>query len=103
MARHAEPRVDHDPPVRFRDPHGPRRRGTDGNADGLPRQYFPEGTDLAAHGPDGPGAMAAALDGRPRRTPAWRTPAEAPDALPTESQDASVATTGRDRPVIPGP
>jgi IS30 family transposase len=94
MARHAELRVDHDLPVYFCDPHSPWQRGTNENTNGLLRQYFPKGTDLAAHGPDELDAVAAALNGRPRKTLGWKTPAEALDELLTKAQGASVATTG---------
>ena len=94
MARHAELRIDHDLPVFFCDPHSPWQRGTNENTNGLLRQYFPKGTDLTAHGPDELDAVAAALNGRPRKTLGWKTPAEALDELLTKTQDASVATTG---------
>ena len=54
----------------------------------------PRGTDLAAHGPSELEAVAAALNGRPRKTLGWRTPAEALDELLTTAHDARVATTG---------
>lgn len=64
------------------------------NTNGLLRQYFPKGTDLTFHGPDDLNAVAAALNGRPRKTLEWRTPAEALDDLLIAAQTASVATTG---------
>ncbi|ESY87219.1 hypothetical protein X738_32940 [Mesorhizobium sp. LNHC209A00] len=47
----------------------------------LLRQYFPKGTDLSIHSADEIAAVAAALNGRPRKTLGWKTPAEALDEL----------------------
>jgi IS30 family transposase len=94
MARHADLRIEHGLPVYFCDPNSPWPRGTNENTNGLLRQYFPKGTDLTAHGPDVLDAVAAALNGRPRKTLGWKTPAEALDELLNEKQNACVATTG---------
>ena len=94
MARHAELRIEHDLPVYFCDPQSPWQRGTNENTNGLLRQYFPKGTDLSLHGPGELKAVALALNGRPRKTLGWRTPAEALDELLTTAHDACVATTG---------
>ena len=93
MARHAELRIEHGLPVYFCDPNSPWQRGTNENTNGLLRQYFPKGTDLTLHRPDDLEAVAAALNGRPRKTLGWRTPAEALDTLMANAHDAGVATT----------
>ena len=93
MAQHARLRVDTGLAIYFCDPHSPWQRATNENTNGLLRQYFPRGTNLARHAPDDLDAVAAALNGRPRKTLAWKTPAEALDELLCSAGQAGVATT----------
>ena len=92
MAQHARLRIDTGLQVYFCDPHSPWQRGTNENTNGLLRQYFPKGTDLSLPDVDDLAAVAAALNGRPRKTLGWKTPAEALDAV-IRSGQAGVATT----------
>ena len=92
MAQHAQLRIEAGVAVYFCDPHSPWQRGTNENTNGLLRQYFPKGTDLGGHSADELAAVAAALNGRPRKTLGWRTPAEAFDEA-LRAVHIGVATT----------
>jgi IS30 family transposase len=77
MRSHAQIAVDADVEIYFCDPHAPWQRGSNENTSGLLRQYFPKGTSLAGHTPQDLAAVADELNGRPRKTLGWKTPAEA--------------------------
>ena len=93
MAQHVQLRIQTGLPIYFCDPHSPWQRGTNENTNGLLRQYFPKGTDLHKHSPDDLAAVADALNGRPRKTLGWKTPAEALDQLLILAGQDGVAST----------
>jgi IS30 family transposase len=76
MAKHREITIATGLRIYFADPRSPWQRGSNENTNGLLRQYFPKGISLRQFDPDHLAAVAARLNGRPRETLAWHTPAE---------------------------
>ena len=81
LARHHDITLATDMAVYFCDPHSPWQRGSNENTNGLLRQYFPKGSNLSLHSPQDLVAVAAELNGRPRKTLDWAKPAEAMQQL----------------------
>jgi IS30 family transposase len=79
MMNHAQIAAAADLDIYFCDPHSPWQRGSNENTNGLLRQYFPKGTDLAVHSAEHLAAVAGQLNSRPRKTLGWKTPARALD------------------------
>jgi IS30 family transposase len=87
MANHARIAEAADLDINFCDPHSPWQRGSNEDTNGLLRQYFPKGSDLALYGPDYLEHVAAKLNNRPRKRLAFKTPAESLDELLSQPQD----------------
>ena len=93
LARYADIQTALDLQLFFCDPHSPWQRGSNENTNGLLRQYFPKGTDLSVHDAEHLDAVAAELNGRPRQTLGFITPAEAMQRLLSDPEKPVVATT----------
>jgi IS30 family transposase len=93
MAQHVRLKIDSGIAVYFCDPHSPWQRGSNENTNGLLRQYFPKGTDLCRWTEEDLQAVAVTLNGRPRKTLEWRTPAEALAGHLSSVHQAGVAST----------
>lgn len=77
MAFHADLTESTGLKVYFCDPHSPWQKGTNENTNGLIRQFFPKGTEFDAVAEEEVRRVQDLINGRPRETLGWRTPAEA--------------------------
>jgi transposase, IS30 family len=76
MAEHRRFSVETGVEVYFCDPRSPWQRGSNENTNGLLRQYFPKGESLEGISQERLDEVARKLNGRPRQTLGFRTPAE---------------------------
>ena len=76
MAEHRRFALESGVEVYFCDPQSPWQRGSNENTNGLLRQYFPKGESLAAVSQERLDEVARKLNGRPRETLGFATPAE---------------------------
>jgi len=80
--------------VFFCDAHSPWQRGSNENMNGLLRDYFPKGTDLAVHGVEELARIATEVNQRPRRT----SPGAGPlTCSPPSSQSAEKGRPDKER------
>jgi IS30 family transposase len=76
MAQHKAFRVATNVKVYFCDPHSPWQRGTNENTNRLLSQYFRKSTTLSRYSQADLNRVAQRLNTRPRKTLAYRTPAD---------------------------
>ena len=76
MSEHRRFSVESGVEVYFCDPQSPWQRGSNENTNGLLRQYFPSGASLAGISQERLDEIANKLNGRPRKTLGFQTPAQ---------------------------
>jgi transposase, IS30 family len=93
MKEHIRFTIDTGLQVYFCDPGKPWQRGSNENTNGLLRQYFPSGKTVASLSQERLDAVAAQLNGRPRETLDWKSPAKRLAQFLEASSAAGVAPT----------
>jgi IS30 family transposase len=93
MKEHVRFTVDTGVQVYFCDPRSPWQRGTNENTNGLLRQYFPRSKTVAHYTQEHLDMVAAQLNGRPRETLGWKSPAKKLAQLLEEPSTVDVAPT----------
>jgi len=93
MKQHVRFTIDTGVQVYFCDPKSPWQRGSNENTNGLLRQYFPSGKTVAHYTQEHLDKVAAQLNGRPRETLGWKSPAKKLAQFLDESSAAGVAPT----------
>jgi IS30 family transposase len=93
MGRHAQFTIATGIQVYFADPHAPWQRGSNENTNGLLREYFPKGRDLATVTEAELEAAVHQLNNRPRQRHGFLNPNEVLAAILIQDQQPGVATT----------
>ena len=93
MKEHVRFTIDTGLQVFFCDPASPWQRGSNENTNGLLRQYFPKGKTVAHYTQEELDQVAAQLNGRPRETLGWKSPARRLAQFLEVSSAAGVAPT----------
>jgi transposase, IS30 family len=93
MKEHLRFTIDTGVAIYFCDPRSPWQRGTNENTNGLLRQYFPRNKSVAGLTQDHLDKVADQLNGRPRETLGWKTPAKKLAEILEQLPQAGVAST----------
>ena len=93
MKQHVRFTIDTGVQIYFCDPKSPWQRGSNENTNGLLRQYFPRFKTVAHYTQEHLDMVAAQLNGRPRETLGWQSPAKKLAQFLEESSAAGVAPT----------
>ena len=91
MAQHAQLRIQTGLAVYFCDPQSPWQRGSNENTNGLLRQYFPSGTDLARHERRGPRRRRRRTEQPASQDAGLENPGRSPQRVPVNDELTRVA------------